>query len=102
MPIDLSQVNWLYVAVLALMACLASVLGNLLSFNHRGTAAFLTALAFAAMFVAYTYYPHGLPLPTAVAVQKAPVVAPAPVAAPAAPQRPRNPVTDITPPSAPR
>jgi hypothetical protein len=102
MPIDLSQVNWLYVAVLALMACLASVLGNLLSFNHRGMAAFLTALAFAAMFVAYTYYPHGLPLPTAVAVQKAPVVAPAPVAATAAPQRPRNPVTDITPPSAPR
>jgi hypothetical protein len=102
MPIDLSQVNWLYVAVLALMACLASVLGNLLSFNHRGMAAFLTASAFAAMFVAYTYYPHGLPLPTAVAVPKAPVVAPAPVAATAAPQRPRNPVTDITPPSAPR
>jgi len=102
MPIDLSQVNWLYVAVLTLMACLASVLGNLLSFNHRGIAAFLTAVAFAAMFVAYTYYPHGLPLPSAVAVQKAPAVAPAPVAAPAAPQRPRNPVTDITPPSAPR
>ena len=102
MPIDLSQVNWLYVAVLTLMACLASMLGNLLSFNHRGMAAFLTAVAFAAMFVAYTYYPHGLPLPSAVAVQKAPAVAPAPVAAPAAPQRPRNPVTDITPPSAPR
>ena len=100
MPIDLSQVNWLYVAVLTLMACLASVLGNLLSFNHRGMAAFLTAVAFAAMFVAYTYYPHGLPLPAA--VPKAAVVAPAPVAAPEAPQRPRNPVTDITPPSAPR
>ena len=101
MPIDLSQVNWLYVAVLTLMACVASVLGNLLSFNHRGMAAFLTAVAFAAMFVAYTYYPHGLPLPTTLAT-KAPTVAPAPVAAPATPQRPRNPVTDITPPSAPR
>jgi hypothetical protein len=101
MPIDLSQVNWLYVAVLTLMACLASVVGNLLSFNHRGMAAFLTAVGFAAMFVAYTYYPHGLPLPTTLAT-KAPVVAPAPIAAPAAPQRPRNPVTDITPPSAPR
>jgi hypothetical protein len=97
MPIDLSQVNWLYVAVLTLMACLASVVGNLLSFNHRGMAAFLTAVAFAAMFVTYTYYPHGLPLPAA--VQKTPVVAPAPVAVPATPQRPRNPVTDITPPA---
>lgn len=101
MPIDLSQVNWLYVAVLTLIACLASVVGNVLSFNHRGMAAFLTAVAFAAMFVAYSYYPHGLPLPTTLAVQKGPVVAPAPVA-PAAPARPRNPVTDITPPSAPR
>jgi hypothetical protein len=99
MPIDLSQVNWLYVAVLTLMACLASMLGNLLSFNHRGMAAFLTAVAFAAMFVAYTYYPHGLPLPTSLSGQKAPVVAPAPVAAPSAPQRPRNPVTDVTPPA---
>jgi hypothetical protein len=96
MPIDLSQVNWLYVAVLTLMACLASVVGNLLSFNHRGMAAFLTAIAFAAMFVAYSYYPHGLPLPTTLAVQKTPVVVPA---APAAPARPRNPVTDITPPA---
>jgi hypothetical protein len=99
MPIDLSQVNWLYVAVLTLIACLANLVGNLLSFNHRGMAAFLTAIAFAVMFVAYSYYPHGLPLPTTLAVQKAPVVAPAPVA-PAAQQRPRNPVTDITPPAA--
>lgn len=102
MPIDLSQVNWLYVAVLTLIACLASVVGNVLSFNHRGMAAFLTAVAFAAMFVAYSYYPHGLPLPTTLAAQKAPVMAPAAPVAPAAPQRPRNPVTDITPPSAPR
>src|SRR5664279_2600183 len=102
MPIDLSQVNWLYVAVLTLIACLASVVGNVLSFNHRGMAAFLTAVAFAAMFVAYSYYPHGLPLPTTLAAQKAPVMAPAAPVAPAAPARPRNPVTDITPPSAPR
>jgi len=102
MPIDLSQVNWLYVAVLTLIACLASVVGNVLSFNHRGMAAFLTAVAFAAMFVAYSYYPHGLPLPTTLAAQKAPVMAPPAPVVPAAPQRPRNPVTDITPPTAPR
>jgi len=98
MPIDLAQVDWLYVAMLMVFAGLASVVGNLLSFNHLGRAALLTALAFAAMFVFWAYYPHGLPLPTSLA-QKTPAVTTAPAApvAPAGPQRPRNPVTDITP-----
>ena len=43
------------------------VVGNLLSFNRRGMAAVLSALVFAAIFVAWTYYPHGLPLPTRLA-----------------------------------
>jgi hypothetical protein len=63
MPIDLSAVDWVYVGVLAVLAFFATVVGNLLSFNHRGIAAFLAALVFAALFVAWTYYPHGLPLP---------------------------------------
>jgi len=97
MPIDLAAVDWLYVFVLAIFACLASLIGNLLSFGHRGMAALLTAMAFAAIFVAWTYYPHGLPLPTSLS-QKTPVTTAPPVAAPA-PPRPRNPVTDITPPA---
>ena len=99
MPIDLATVDWLYVGLLAVFVFVASGFGNLLSFNHRGMAAVLSALAFAAIFVAWTYYPHGLPLPTSLASQK--VSAPAPVApaAPVTPQRPRNPVTDITPPA---
>ncbi len=105
MPIDLAAVDWLYVAVLAVFAFLATVIANLLSFNHRGTAAVLSAILFAALFVAWTYYPHGLPLPTTLAGQKpaGPATAPPPpppaAIAPAAPQRPRNPVTDITPPA---
>jgi hypothetical protein len=101
MPIDLAAVDWLYVGLLAVFVFVASGLGNLLSFNSRGTAAVLSALLFAAIFVAWTYYPHGLPLPTSLASQKPVVTAPAPAtpAAPAAPQRPRNPVTDITPPA---
>ena len=67
MPIDLSSVDWVYVGVLAVFAFFATVVGNLLSFNHRGIAAFLAALVFAALFVAWTYYPHGLPLPTRLA-----------------------------------
>jgi hypothetical protein len=103
MPIDLASVNWLYVVVLAIFVFLASFVGNLLSFNHRGMAALLSALAFAALFVFWTYYPHHLPLPTAVTVEKAAVAptAPATPAVPAAPARPRNPVTDITPPASP-
>lgn len=67
MPIDWSTVNWVYVGVLAVFAFFATVVGNLLSFNHRGVAAFLAALVFAALFVAWSYYPHGLPLPTRLA-----------------------------------
>ena len=103
MTIDLAQVDWLYVAVLAVLAFLASLVGNLLAFGNRGMGAVLSAILFAALFVGWTYYPHGLPLPTSpksqapAAVTVAPV-APAAPAAPAAPVKPRNPVTDITPP----
>ncbi len=101
MPIDLAQVDWLYVVVLAIFVFLASLIGSLISFSSRGTAAVLSAIVFVAIFVAWTYYPHGLPLPTRMTVQQVAPVSPAPVApvTPDAPMRPRNPVTDITPPA---
>ena len=49
------------------------------------------------IFIFWTYYPHGLPLPTALTVQKAPATTVAP-AAPVIQERPRNPVTTISPP----
>jgi len=103
MPIDLAAVNWLYVAVLAVFVFVATLVGNLLTFGHRGMAALLSTLAFVAMFVMWTYYPHHLPLPLTVTVQKAAVApaVPAVPAAPSTPVRPRNPVTDITPPAGP-
>jgi hypothetical protein len=64
MPIDVRQVDWLYVAILALFALVTNLLANLLSFRRRGVAAVLAAVLFAAAFVFWTYYPHGLPLPT--------------------------------------
>jgi hypothetical protein len=98
MPIDLATVDWLYVAVLAVFVLIATLIGNLLSFNHRGFAALLSAVLFSALFVGWSYYPHGLPLPTSLAGPKAAAVAP-PVAAPApaaaAPAGPRNPVSTI-------
>ena len=101
MPIDLGQVDWLYVAVLAVFAFATNIVANLLSFKRRGIAAILAAVLFAATFVFWTYYPHGLPLPTSLAGPKSSDTAVAP-AAPATSARPRNPVTDITPPSPPR
>lgn len=104
MPIDLATVDWIYVGVLAVLAFLATVVANIVSFGHRGMAALLSAIIFAALFVSWTYYPHGLPLPTRLAGQPpapifAPPAQPPAAVAPAAPERPRNPVTDITPPA---
>ena len=97
MPFDLGQVDWLYVAVLAVFVFVANFIANLLSFKRRGLAAVLAAAVFVAMFVFWTYYPHGLPfLPTSIAGQKSPVATVVP-AAPTTPQKPSNPVTDITP-----
>ena len=103
MPIDLAQVDWLYVIVLAVFVFVATFVGNFLSFNHRGTAAVLSTLLFVAIFVFWTYYPHRVPLlPRTLTMPNSPasMVTPSPTApaAPAAPQKPRNPVTDITPP----
>jgi hypothetical protein len=93
MPIDLGQVDWLYVAVLAAFVFIANFVANLLSFKRRGLAAVLAAVVFAAIFVFWTYYPHGLPLPTSITGQKSAVT----TATPTTPQRPSNPVTDVTP-----
>lgn len=98
-PIDWLNVDWVYVAVLAVFVFIATLLGELLSLNRRLTGAILSAVLFAVAFVFWTYYPHHLPLPTRLAGDK-PAAAPA-VTAPAAPVRPRNPVSDITPPKNP-
>ena len=99
-PIDWANVNWIYVILLAVFVFVATLLGNLLSFSHRGMAGLLSALLFAVMFVFWSYYPHHLPLPTRLTAESKPAAAPA-APAPAAAQRPANPVTDITPPKNP-
>jgi hypothetical protein len=98
MPIDLATVDWLYVVVLVLFVFVATLVAGVLSFGHRIVGAVLSAVLFAAAFVFWTYYPHHLPLPTALTPPKAAATT---APAPAAPTRPRNPVTDITPPAAP-
>jgi hypothetical protein len=63
MPIDLSTVNWLYVALMALLAFVAALLGSLIAFRNRFAGAIIAAVLFAAGFVAWNYYPHDFGLP---------------------------------------
>jgi hypothetical protein len=103
MPIDLAQVDWLYVVLLALFVAVSTFLGDLLSFSHRGRGAVLSALFFAVIFIFWTYYPHRVPfLPRTIATTQDTVAKPAPApAAPAPSQKPANPIRDITPPKNP-
>ena len=102
MPIDLAEVDWFYVVLLAVFVAVSTFLGGLLSFKHRGAGAILSALFFTAIFVLWTYYPHRVPfLPRTLNKTQETAVKPAPAPAPAAPQRPSNPVRDITPPKNP-
>jgi len=101
MPIDLAAVDWFYVIVLAILVFLSTLIGSVLAFRHVFLGALFSALLFVAGFVFWTYYPHGLPLPTRLA--GTPAVAPSappPSSAPVAPVKPANPVTDVTPPAA--
>jgi hypothetical protein len=64
MPIDLSAVNWFYVAILSLLVFVAALLGSLISFRNKFAAAIIAAVLFAGGFVFWTYYPHdNLPSP---------------------------------------
>jgi hypothetical protein len=104
MPIDLAQVDWLYVVLLAVFVAVSAFLGGLISFGHRGTGAVLSAMFFAVIFIFWTYYPHRVPfLPRTISTTQDTAVKPAPAApaAPAASQKPSNPVRDITPPNNP-
>jgi hypothetical protein len=101
-PIDWASVSWLYVAVLAVLVFVSTLIGTLLSFRRLFLGAMLSAVLFAGAFVFWTYYPHGLPLPTSLSGQKAAVApatpaAPPAQAAPSAPVRPANPVTTLSP-----
>ncbi len=97
----LNNVDWLYVVLISLFALVASAIGHLLSFNHRGMGAVLTAVIFGAGFVFWSYYPHKVPLlPTRLRVETPPVAAAPPPPLPTTPQPLRNPVTTISPPAA--
>ena len=59
----LRSVDWTKVALLSAFAFVAALLGNLLGFRHRLAGAILTGVLFAAAYIFWTYYPHGIVLP---------------------------------------
>ena len=61
--IDWAAVNWPNVVLLSVFAFVAAFIDNLVSFNRRFLGAILAGLLFAAFFIFWTYYPHGLSLP---------------------------------------
>jgi hypothetical protein len=60
MPIDWAAVNWINVGLLSSFAFLATLIGSVLSFNRRLLAAVLAAVLFAAFYIFWTYYLHGV------------------------------------------
>ena len=47
MPFSLASVDWVYVAILALLVFISTWVGSLLSFKNSGRAAVLSAVLFA-------------------------------------------------------
>lgn len=61
--IDWSQVNWVTVITYSVLVLVASFVGNFINIIFNGnpiTGAILAAILFAALFIGWTYYPHGL------------------------------------------
>jgi hypothetical protein len=63
MPIDVSQVPWLFVALMAAFAFFAAILGSLISFRNRFVGAIIAGVLFGLFFVGWNYYPHSFGLP---------------------------------------
>jgi hypothetical protein len=64
MPIDLSTVNWTFVALMGVFAFVAALLGSLIAFRNRFLGAIIAGILFAVIFVAWNHYPHPtVPLP---------------------------------------
>ena len=96
MEIDWASVNWLYLGLLVAIVFVTSLIGSLVSFRRSVLGAFVSAVLFAAAFIAWTYYPHHLPLPNS-PVQAAAPVPPTAASAPAEPVKPANPIRDVAP-----
>ncbi len=56
MPIDWATVDWINVAILAVAVLIAGLIGQAIALGNRFFGSVLTAILFAAFFVAWTYW----------------------------------------------
>jgi hypothetical protein len=68
LPFDLATVDWTAVAILSGIAFLAALVGNVIAFGSRFFGAVLTAVFFAAFYVAWHYWLAAMVLPAAAPV----------------------------------
>jgi fructose-specific phosphotransferase system IIC component len=57
--------NWQPIAWLVAIVFVASLIGNVISFNSKFFGAILAAVLFGVAIIFFEYYPHGLPVPKA-------------------------------------
>jgi len=67
LPFDLATVDWVLVAQYSVIAFIAAIVGNAISFGNRLMGAILTAVFFAVFFVAWTYWLQAIIMPPAAA-----------------------------------
>ena len=98
MAIDLSTVNWIYVALMAAFVFVVALLGSIISFRNRVGGAVIAAILFAVAFVYWTYYPHpGLPGPISLgSIVPASSAGPVSSTGPGSAVAPANPVSTIS------
>ena len=58
MPIDLAAVDWLYVAVLAMLVFVSTLIGRLIAFRTSSSERCFRRCCSSVAFVFWTYYPH--------------------------------------------
>jgi hypothetical protein len=63
MPIDWASVDWTKVLLLSGFAFVAALIGNFVGYRSRLFGAIVTGVLFAAAYIFWNYYPHGLILP---------------------------------------
>jgi len=67
LPFDLATVDWTTVGIYSAIAFVAALIGNAIAFGNRFMGAVLTAVFFAAFYVAWTYWLHAMVFPPAAA-----------------------------------
>ncbi|MGH6816647.1 MAG: hypothetical protein ACREC6_13190 [Hyphomicrobiaceae bacterium] len=60
MPIDLTAINWMSLGLLCGLAFVASFIGHSVAGKLSPLGAIATVIVFAAVYIFWNHYPHGL------------------------------------------